>query len=545
MSDYLKKHSTKPTLRDVPTSFSEFRDIIVGRHKKEVVIFYPNHDETSSVPEGSISSQEKLEEVEERKGLEKYWAIITTGAGLFSDGYINNSISSVSSCFSKIYGKKYTQSRAIQNISSIVFVGTVVGQLTFGYLSDHYSRRISMLIGTSLLIVFTILCSGAWGVGTSGTEPGGLFAALTAWRFFLGIAIGSEYSSGSPAAAEASNLLPAHKRNRWFIWFTNFTIDFGFVVGAFVPLVLLWICDQKHLTPVWRISIGLGAIPPISLFFLRLRFKESKKFERTKFTKGLPYWRIIKFYWFRTTIVSIIWFLYDFSSYAFGTYSSIIIGLVLPADASLYKNFGWNVVLNLFYIPGSFIGAYSTDYFGARLTLGVGLVVQSAIGYGLAGGLEHLKTHIAGFVVMYGIFLTVGEFSAGNNVGVIASKVYATPVRGTLYGISAMVGKVGAFVGTWAFPTVIRRYGLKAPYYISSTLCIFSAFLAYFFLPDLDQDAMNREDERFHEYLRASGYDMTSLGCHVDVDGTNVDILADSDDSVMKKEDHDVEVVEH
>lgn len=545
MSDYLKKHSTKPTLRDVPTSFSEFRDIIVGRHKKEVVIFYPNQDETSSVPEGSISSQEKLEEVEERKGLEKYWAIITTGAGLFSDGYINNSISSVSSCFSKIYGKKYTQSRAIQNISSIVFVGTVVGQLTFGYLSDHYSRRISMLIGTSLLIVFTILCSGAWGVGTSGTEPGGLFAALTAWRFFLGIAIGSEYSSGSPAAAEASNLLPAHKRNRWFIWFTNFTIDFGFVVGAFVPLVLLWICDQKHLTPVWRISIGLGAIPPISLFFLRLRFKESKKFERTKFTKGLPYWRIIKFYWFRTTIVSIIWFLYDFSSYAFGTYSSIIIGLVLPADASLYKNFGWNVVLNLFYIPGSFIGAYSTDYFGARLTLGVGLVVQSAIGYGLAGGLEHLKTHIAGFVVMYGIFLTVGEFSAGNNVGVIASKVYATPVRGTLYGISAMVGKVGAFVGTWAFPTVIRRYGLKAPYYISSTLCIFSAFLAYFFLPDLDQDAMNREDERFHEYLRASGYDMTSLGCHVDVDGTNVDILADSDDSVMKKEDHDVEVVEH
>ena len=545
MSDYLHKHSTKPTLRDVPTSFSEFRDIIVGRHKKEVVIFYPKHDESSSLPESSVSSQEKQEEVEERKGLEKYWAIITTGAGLFSDGYINNSISSVSSCFSKIYGKKYTQSRAIQNISSIVFVGTVVGQLTFGYLSDHHSRRISMLIGTSMLIVFTILCSGAWGKGTSGTEPGGLFAALTAWRFFLGIAIGSEYSSGSPAAAEASNLLPPHKRNRWFIWFTNFTIDFGFVVGAFVPLVLLWICDQKHLTPVWRISIGLGAIPPISLFFLRLKFKESKKFERTKFTKGLPYWRIIKFYWFRTTIVAILWFLYDFSSYAFGTYSSIIIGLVLPADASLYKNFGWNVVLNLFYIPGSFIGAYATDYFGARLTLGVGLVVQSAIGYGLAGGLENLRKHIAGFVVMYGIFLTIGEFSAGNNVGVIASKVYATPVRGTLYGVSAMIGKVGAFVGTWAFPTVIRRYGLKAPYYVSSTLCIFSAFLAYFCLPDLDQDAMDREDERFHEYLRSTGYDMSTIGCHVDGAETNVEVLGDSDDSVMKKDDHGVEVVEH
>ena len=195
MSAHDNKHVTNPTFRDVPTSFSEFKDTISRRHKRECLITQPGKLGEQFETDESLKSDAAVVDRNERQGLEKYWAIITTGAGLFSDGYINNSISSVSTCFAKLYGKAYTDSHAIQNVSSIVFVGTVVGQLIFGYLSDHYSRKFSMLFGTSMLIVFTILCSGAWGKGTSGTEPGGLFAALTAWRFFLGIAIGSEYSS--------------------------------------------------------------------------------------------------------------------------------------------------------------------------------------------------------------------------------------------------------------------------------------------------------------------------------------------------------------
>ena len=541
MSGYEEKYLSRPALRDLPTSLSEFKESLINRHRRECIITQPRNinprQSKGSDDDFSVNYHESKADVMEHQeqGLsnDKYWAILTTGAGLFSDGYINNSISSVSSCLKSIYGKKYTDSLAIQHISSIVFVGTVVGQLVFGFLSDHYSRKKSMLIGTTMLIVFTILCSGAWGKATSGTEPGGLFAALTAWRFFLGIAVGSEYSSGSPAAAEASNMLPSGKRNRWFMWFTNFAIDSGFVLGAFVPLIVLWICGDKHLTPVWRISIGLGAIPPISLFFLRLQYKESKKFQETRFNHGLPYIRIIKFYWLRTSVIALIWFLYDFSSYGFGTYSSIIIGLVLPEDASLYQNFGWNVVLNLFYIPGAFLGGYSADYFGPRLSLTVGLIVQAAIGYGLAGGLDHLKQHIAGFVVMYGVFMTLGEFSAGNNTLCIASKIHATPVRGTLYGIAAMIGKVGAFVGSWVFPTIIRDNGLPATYWVCSTLCLFSAFLAYFLLPDLDQEAMDREDERFLTYLHETGYDMSQMGFgvskDVNIEDTNVEMFPSGD----------------
>jgi len=40
-------------------------------------------------------------------------------------------------------------------------------------------------------------------------------------------------------------------------------------------------------------------------------------------------------------------------------------------------------------------------------------------------------------------------------MGLLASKTSPTAVRGQFYGAAAAVGKVGAFVGTWAFPPMI------------------------------------------------------------------------------------------
>lgn len=92
-----------------------------------------------------------------------------------------------------IYPKQYKASSATRNVSSIAFAGTVVGQLLFGYTSDHYSRKWSLLISTVLLTVFAALCAGSYGYHGS---IGGLFAALTAFRFLLGIGIGLVFGAG-------------------------------------------------------------------------------------------------------------------------------------------------------------------------------------------------------------------------------------------------------------------------------------------------------------------------------------------------------------
>ncbi|CAN6641041.1 glycerophosphoinositol transporter 1 [Trichomonascus vanleenenianus] len=449
-------------------------------------------------------------------GLNKYWTIITAGAGLFSDGYVNNSIGAVNTCLSILYPKEYANSLAISNVSSIAFVGTVVGQLGFGYVADYHSRKIGMIASTVILILFTILCSGAWGAGGS---IYGMLAALTAYRFFIGIGIGGEYPAGSVACAEATNALSKGHRNRWFVLFTNFMIDSGFVVAAFVPLVLLWICGSNHLTPVWRVTLGLGAIPPMSLFWLRLKFRENDQFKNNNLKRArLPYWLILRFYAPRLVVVSIIWFIYDFSAYSFGIYSSTIINVIIP-DGDLYKTFGWNVVMNLFYIPGSFLGAFAADYLGPRLCVAIGIGLQGIIGFIMAACYDSLKQHVAGFVVVYGIFMTLGEFGAGDNIGLIASKTSASAIRGQYYGIAAAIGKIGAFVGTYIFPIIIRNAGgahttkgNQAPFWVSSSLCIFSATIALFLLPPLTQDAVSNEDVRFREYLSKQGFDLSLFG---------------------------------
>ena len=53
--------------------------------------------------------------------------------------------------------------------------------------------------------------------------------------------------------------------------FTDTMIDFGFVVAAFVPLVLLWIFGMDHLRAVWRVSLGLGVVPALAVLIWRLR----------------------------------------------------------------------------------------------------------------------------------------------------------------------------------------------------------------------------------------------------------------------------------
>ena len=95
-------------------------------------------------------------------------------------------IGSVQTVLKTQYGTTYTGANASKYVADIAFVGTVVGQLAFGFLADRWSRTNTLLISTSILIVFTALAAGSYFKG----QAVGLFNILAAWRFFVGIGIG-------------------------------------------------------------------------------------------------------------------------------------------------------------------------------------------------------------------------------------------------------------------------------------------------------------------------------------------------------------------
>jgi len=442
------------------------------------------------------------------------WVVIACGFALCSDGYLNSVIGSVNTCLSKLYGTEYSNSPAQKNVTSIVFVGTIVGQLSFGWVSDRFGRKVGMVLATIIVIVFSILSAGAWGAG--GTVSG-LLAALTAYRFFLGIGIGAEYPAGSVAASEATQDVKPGHRHMLFVLVTNVVIDFGFVLGAFVPLVLLWI--TTNLTVVWRVSLGLGAIPPMSVFYARIKMKETKGYAKNSMRHvKTPYWLVIKYYWVRLAAISVIWFVYDFSSYSFSIYASTILGYIIP-NGTLYQVFGWNTVINLFYMPGALLGAWVTDYIGPKYCLALFVFLQAITGFIMSGLYLQLSGQVAAFAVVYGLFLSFGEAGPGDNIGLIAAKSFSSSVRGRCYGICSAVGKLGAFTGAYAFSSIIEAFGgadtakgNSGPFFIGSGLAIISGILALLFVRRLDQDCIIEEDIKFREYLTSQGFDVSTLG---------------------------------
>ena len=148
-----------------------------------------------------------------------------------------------------------------------------------------------------------------------------------------------------------------------------------------------------------------------------------------------------------------------------------------------------------------------------------GLVAQAIIGFTMSGFYAKLADHIAAFAVVYGLFLSLGEVGPANNLGLLASKSVPTTVRGQYRGIAAAVGKVGSFVGTWAFPPIIDAFGgdtmtrgNTGPFWIGSGLVLLSAAITLFFVKPLTADGMVKEDEEFRAYLEAHGYETSQMG---------------------------------
>jgi hypothetical protein len=168
----------------------------------------------------------------------------------------------------------------------------------------------------------------------------------------------------------------------------------------------------------------------------------------------------------------------------------------------------------------------------------LGLVGQAIVGFIMSGLYAKLTEHIAAFAVVYGIFLSLGEVGPGNNLGLLASKTGPTAVRGQYYGIAAAIGKVGAFVGTWAFPPIIKAFGgdtttrgNTGPFWIGSGLALLSALIILLFVKPLTTDGMAKEDIEFRAYLEANGYDTSQMGLRSESSTVVEDTGSDKDKS--------------
>ena len=475
-----------------------------------------------AVAEGRMADAAQIDApLDSRSEFQKYWAVFVAGGALFSDGYISASIGPVLSIVRKIYPRETKASKAFSLLASIAFIGVVVGQLSFGVVVDKVGRKFSLLVATGLLIFWTIMCTGAYGY--HGSIPS-LLTALTVYRCFLGFALGAEYPASSATAGEAAAECRTGTRHGIFALVTNTAIDLGFVVAPLVAYIVVLITGENHLRVAWRVIIGLGIVFPIILFFFRTKFVEPKASKVVSPATSVGqnaklYYLAFKKYWLPLISISVIWFVYDLVAYSFGIFSSVVAEALVGDSAAYSKSLAIACAINAFYLPGAIAGVLIVDKLSPRYTMLLGLVLQAIIGFFFAGFYPHITPHIAGYTVLTGVFLAVGEL-VGDTIGMIATLSYPTVVRGQLYSISAAIGKVGAFTGAYIWPKVASRFNAANPdsisayrgeFYVSSALLVVAAFFCVFGLPKLSQDCVEEENIVFLDYLRKNGFDTTHI----------------------------------
>ena len=174
-------------------------------------------------------------------------------------------------------------------------------------------------------------------------------------------------------------------------------------------------------------------------------------------------------------------------------------------DDSLVLNLGWGVIIVCFYIPGAFIGGYLSDRIGRRKTLALGFALQAALGFVLGGAYHKIEKIFPLFVVMYGIFLTLGEVGPGATVVVVASESFPTSIRGQMMGICAATSKAGAVIGTQVFAPIESAAGDQGTFLVGSAFAVVGALVAYFVIPDVEKK-LDDEDENWRRYLEENGW---------------------------------------
>ncbi|KAH9061011.1 MFS general substrate transporter [Lactarius vividus] len=450
--------------------------------------------------------------------ISAYFTIAAAACGLISDGYQNNLMTMTNVVFKRLYPKDYTPEVSTR-VSNALLVGAIIGQLFVGLICDRIGRKVALIFTTLLIVLGATLGTAAHGAHGSAK---GLFWFLTFARGLTGIGVGGEYPASSTSASEAANEQMLSKRGPVFIMVTNFVLSFGGPLASSVFLIVLSIAGENHLSTVWRVCFGVGIVLPLMVLVFRLKMLSSKLYRKGAIKRRVPYRLVFKRYWrsligtcgawygrLSSIIVpffDLLRFLYDFVTFPNGVFSGTIISSVIH-NGDIKKTAEWQLLLSSIALPGVFVGALLCNPFGRRNTMILGF--SGYLIFGLTIGLAYEKiTKITPlFIIFYGLMQSSGNLGPGDMLGLVSAESYATPIRGTCYGLSAAVGKAGAAVGTQAFTPIQNHLGKKWTFIIAAICGVTGILVTYFFVPDMTGVDLAEEDAHFMEYLKLNGWE--------------------------------------
>jgi len=373
--------------------------------------------------------------------------------------------------------------------------GALVGALLGGWLSDKIGRRVMFLATMIMFIIFALAQAFVPNVGW-----------LVVIRFILGMPLGSDISTGYTYIMES---MPKGQRevmgNRW---------QFMFAIGEVMTLAVIavfLIADLDH-ELVWRITLGLGAVPAAIILFMRHdlpetavwlvrrgRFREAKKVSMDMYNDNLamlpdqdvdiPHpaareffddvrsdpirWRATLYGWIACFCQAT-----EFSTFAF--YIPVL--FVMVGVSSIL---GTNLVTMLLYIVAAisgWVGPLITPKIGHRGIgiAGFGIVLVSLLvaAWALYTGNKYVLPFAAAAMLW-------GHYWDASNCMTIPSMVARPQYRGTASGFAYMFVKLPSFFAIFLFPSLFGAIGQANATLFVAIFPLIGLLAAIFILPEV------------------------------------------------------------
>ncbi|KAM3295116.1 hypothetical protein ACQJBY_037773 [Aegilops geniculata] len=504
-------------------------------------------------------------------------AIVIAGMGFFTDAYDLFCITTVSKLLGRLYypdsnadiGKPGTMPVRINNmVTGVALVGTLMGQLVFGYFGDKLGRK--RVYGITLVLM--AVC--AIGSGLSfGSSASAVIGTLCFFRFWLGFGIGGDYPLSATIMSEYAN-----KKTRGAFIAAVFAMQgvgiiFAGLVSMIVSAIFLhynpapawnvhhgWTVDhQIEQWPgadyMWRVVLMLGAFPAVATFYWRMKMPETARYtaliegnakqatndmqkvleirideEQEKLSKfraaneysllSMEFARRHGLHLIGTTTT---WFLLDIAFYSQNlTQKDIFPAINLtgpPGTMSALKEvFVISRAMFLIALFGTFPGYWVTvaliDKMGRYLIQLLGFFMMSLFMLVMGIKYEYLKDKgHALFAILYALTFFFANFGPNSTTFVLPAELFPTRVRSTCHAISAASGKAGAIIAAFGVQTLTLK---GDPKHMKQALILLSVTNMFgFFFTFLVPETMGRSLEEI------SGEDGNVAGAaagHVDKD---------------------------
>ncbi|KAI3949781.1 hypothetical protein MKW92_039971 [Papaver armeniacum] len=440
--------------------------------------------------------------------LYHFTAIVIAGMGFFTDAYDLFCISLVTKLLGRIY---YTVEGAEKPgslppnvaaaVNGVALVGTLAGQLFFGWLGDRMGRK--RVYGLTLLIMVT--CSVASGLSL-GNQPKAVMATLCFFRFWLGFGIGGDYPLSATIMAEYAN-----KKTRGAFIAAVFAMQgTGILAGGIMAIIVSSIFEKQFPAPayqvdakaslppqmdyIWRIIVIFGAIPAALTYYWRMKMPETARYtalveknaeraaadmskvlnkeikaetarvERltTDNSFGLFSMEFLKRHGLPLLGTTSTWFLLDIAFYSQNLFQKDIftaIGWIPPAKTmsaaeEVFKIARAQTLIALCStVPGYWFTVAFIDIMGRWAIQMMGFFFMTVFMFAIAFPYNYWskKENRIGFVIMYALTFFFANFGPNSTTFIVPAEIFPARLRSTCHGISAAAGKAGAIIGAFGF----------------------------------------------------------------------------------------------